>query len=272
MKQVNYVLLLLTLIFAFSCDMQNDQELTGFEDENGDPWNPPSDDPIDGGEPIGGGGPIGGGDPPSDDPVIYDEVREISACISKYSLSTFEITGYGNNINWHIEEGNFDVVVRDGNRLTVFVGDNFTGGIIIATTSSFKATYTISECPAPPPCYPNYTAVILDEYIDGTSSGADIVYLNLSSTWPTGTTYEWEIIRQDGSSQHYGASTDMVRAVAASIDNPIKKAIIYVTYQGCERGLVTTFDPGIPQQGTTSSYLNVKGKDFVKTFKYHYSK
>ncbi|MBQ0734377.1 hypothetical protein [Aquimarina celericrescens] len=92
----------------------------------------------------------------------------------------------------------------------------------------------------------NYNTAILDEYIDGTQSGANIVYLFTNGNFPNGTTYEWLITRQNGLTQSYEASTDNPRAVSASSSNKIIRARVTARYQECSRTFLKTFIQPIP--------------------------
>lgn len=102
------------------------------------------------------------------------------------------------------------------------------------------------DCGGPcPACCPSFLA-ISDYYIDGIQSGPNIVGLEVTSSFPAGTTYSWIITRQDGSIQPYSASTDNPRSVSASIDNRITEATVTAEYGGCTKTVSKIFDCAIP--------------------------
>lgn len=92
----------------------------------------------------------------------------------------------------------------------------------------------------------DYWVAILDEYIDGTQSGSDYVYLMANSNYPSGATYTWTTTRQSGLTQTYAATTDNPRLVDASINNRITSASVTVSYQGCSETVSRTFACAIP--------------------------
>ncbi len=94
----------------------------------------------------------------------------------------------------------------------------------------------------------DYVLGILDEYLDGTQSGANFVYLNAGGNFPLGTTYTWTIKRQDGSTQYYPASTSNPRRVSASISNRITRATVTAEYSGCQKTVIKTFLCAIPNE------------------------
>lgn len=248
MKNISNIFLLIAIAFLLSCEMG------GFDD----PFNDSSDIVDPDGDVL---------------PVNPGTETSYTECLSQNTLSVIELEGYGTDLNWTVTEGSFITVIKDGNRISLFAGDDFTGGEIVATAPNAKVTIVLSTCPPPPECYPNYSAQVMDEYIDGTAAGRDAVILNLSSTWPDKTTYQWEIVREDGSVQTYcrqegpllpDCAREKTVRVDASLENKITKAIIYVKYRDCQRAIITTFEPPIPQPGGTKSYVNSKSSFFKK--------
>lgn len=92
----------------------------------------------------------------------------------------------------------------------------------------------------------SYALSILDEYIDGTQGGANFVYLKAGGNYPSGTTYAWEVKRQDGSIESYPASTSNPRLVSASINNRITEATVTAVYGSCGATVTKVFNCAIP--------------------------
>lgn len=91
-----------------------------------------------------------------------------------------------------------------------------------------------------------YNLTISDEYVDGTLSGNNIVGLYVNGNFPSGTTYEWIVYREDGSIDNYSASTQTLRYVAASVDNRITYVEVIAYYGNCSRMFGSTFHCAIP--------------------------
>ena len=166
---------------------------------------------------------------------------------------TYNSATFSPNIVWFVNRGDISIGIGEGgNTAYLSFGSDFKGGTI--TVMGFgppecSVTLEIPLCsddnidPADD-CY--YALGILDEYIDGTQSGANFVYLYAGGTFPTGTTYEWEIIRQDGTIQFYSPSTSNPRWVSASIDNRITEATVIASFEDCEETANKTFRCAIP--------------------------
>lgn len=152
---------------------------------------------------------------------------------------------------WEIEncEGAASIVGSNTSQ-TITVNCNSLGRVKIKVTRFVNGNcieaceiFTCNDIP-PPPC--NYSLGILDEYIDGTQSGANWVYLHAGGNFPTGTTYTWWITRQNGSTQFYPASTQNPRQVSASINNRITQAKVTATFGNCTETITKIFRCAIP--------------------------
>jgi len=154
------------------------------------------------------------------------------------------------SITWTVDSGNITIASGQGtNTVTFSFGINFSGGTIsVVGVGPLNCTVTrnILSCGIPPIDCTTYSLAILDEYLDGTHSGADVVYLHAGGNFPSGTTYAWTIKRQNGSTQLYSASTSNPRQVAASIDNRITQATVTAEYEDCIKTVTKTFMCAIP--------------------------
>jgi len=149
-----------------------------------------------------------------------------------------------------VNSGNISIINGQGtNTATFYFGSNFSGGnisVIGVGPSNCYVERNILLCgPGPSECT-TYSLGILDEYIDGTQSGANFVYLQAGGNFPSGTTYAWTIKRQNGSIQNYSASTSNPRQVSASISNKITEATVTASYQDCTRTVSKVFNCAIP--------------------------
>ena len=154
------------------------------------------------------------------------------------------------NITWTVNSGHMTIVSGQGsNTITLITGSNFNGGQLTVEGDGpigCISTRNIRLCGGQNPGDCGYVLGILDEYIDGTQSGANVVYLNAGGNFPNGTTYEWEIKRQDGSTQFYSPSTNNPRLVSASINNRITQATVTAKFENCEKTSTKTFMCAIP--------------------------
>lgn len=167
-----------------------------------------------------------------------------------YTLTTPDVI---TTINWIVDSSE-DISIASGqgtNTVTLNLGSDFEGGqISVEFDSSICVSPLIRNIPlcggpGPDDCT-TYSLGILDEYIDGTQSGADIVYLHAGGNFPSGTTYAWTIKRQNGSTQFYSASTSNPRQVVASINNRITQATVTAEYEDCIKTVTKTFMCAIP--------------------------
>lgn len=153
-------------------------------------------------------------------------------------------------ITWTVDSGSITIVSGQGtNTVTFNFGSDFSGGTItVVGVGPLNCTVTINilSCGIPPVDCTTYSLGILDEYLDGTQGGADIVYLHAGGNFPAGTTYAWTIKRQDGSTQFYSASTSNPRQVVASINNRITQATVTAEFEDCTRTVTNTFICAIP--------------------------
>jgi hypothetical protein len=154
------------------------------------------------------------------------------------------------SITWTVNSGNISIISGQGtNTVTLATGSNFNGGQISVEgvgPIGCISTRNILLCGRPNPDGCDYFLGINDEYIDGTQSGADFVYLNAGGNFPNGTTYEWEIRRQNGTIQFYSPSTSNPRLVSASINNRITRATVTAKFEDCEKTVTKTFQCAIP--------------------------
>ena len=164
-----------------------------------------------------------------------------------YTYSTPDINP---SITWTVNSGSISIISGQGTNTVTFVtGSNFNGGQISVEgvgPIGCISTRNILLCGGPNPDVCNYILGINDEYIDGTQSGANVVYLNAGGNFPNGTTYEWEIRRQNGTIQFYSPSTSNPRLVSASINNRITRATVTAKFEGCEKTVTKTFMCAIP--------------------------
>lgn len=153
-------------------------------------------------------------------------------------------------ITWTVTGVDVSIASGQGTHtVTINLGGNFSGGsisVIGVGPANCSAGQNILLCGTTPVGCTTYHVGILDEYIDGTQSGANFVYLHAGGNFPVGTTYAWEIKRQDGSIQLYSASTTMPRLVSASINNRITQATVTASYLSCTRTVTNIFNCAIP--------------------------
>jgi len=150
------------------------------------------------------------------------------------------------SITWTIASG------QGTNTVTLTFGSDFSGGTIsVVGVGPVNCTVTrnILLCGITPIDCTTYSLGILDEYLDGTQSGVDIVYLHAGGNFPSGTTYAWIIKRQNGSTQFYSASTSNPRQVVASINNRITQSTVTAEYEDCIKTVTKTFMCAIPNAG-----------------------
>ncbi|MBX2827446.1 MAG: hypothetical protein KTR22_04755 [Flavobacteriaceae bacterium] len=164
------------------------------------------------------------------------------------TLSYFYMSPATNpTITWTVDSGAMTLISGQGTSNATFsLGSSFSGGQITVTgvgEPDCNVTLEVLLCGAPE-C--EYTVAVLDEYIDGTQSGANFVYLHAGGNFPPGTTYAWTITRQDGSVQNYAASTANPRLVSASISNRIVSATVTAVYEDCEETSTNNFACAIP--------------------------
>ena len=154
------------------------------------------------------------------------------------------------NITWTVNSGDISIVSGQGtNTITLLTGNNFNGGqvsVVGVGPIGCTSTRNILLCGGPNPNDCNYFLAILDEYIDGTQSGANYVYLLANGNFPSGTTYSWEIRRQNGTIQFYSPSTSNPRLVSASINNRITQATVTAKFEDCEKTVTKIFQCAIP--------------------------
>ncbi len=154
------------------------------------------------------------------------------------------------NITWTVNSGSMSIISGQGtNTVTLVTGSNFSGGQISVTGGGpigCSSTRNVLLCggPDPDPC--DYWLSILEDYIDGTQSGANVVLLHAGNNFPSGTTFEWQITRQNGTIQFYSPSTSNPRLVSASINNRITSATVTARFGDCEKTATRTFRCAIP--------------------------
>ncbi|WP_412561561.1 T9SS type A sorting domain-containing protein [Winogradskyella sp. MIT101101] len=169
-----------------------------------------------------------------------------SNVISEISDNVFEATS-AQAYFWEICEGNATI---QGSNTSQTVNVSCSSGTFKIKVTRFIngncieacETYT---CGGGNSC-DDYWVAILDEYIDGTQSGSDYVYLMANGNYPSGATYTWTTTRQSGLTQTYATTTDNPRLVDASINNRITSASVTVSYQGCSETVNRTFACAIP--------------------------
>lgn len=88
-----------------------------------------------------------------------------------------------------------------------------------------------------------------DEHISGAGSGQDVVFLRLTGGWPSGTTYAWLVTYEDGTTNYYPHSTEVIRMVDASFDKKITKVTITARHEDCEGTGTVVADPPFPFEG-----------------------
>ncbi|EDP71908.1 hypothetical protein FBALC1_12442 [Flavobacteriales bacterium ALC-1] len=155
---------------------------------------------------------------------------------------------------WNVYEGDMTITSGNGSQtITIQTGPNFEGGAVslfalsqFGTTFICESGYTLDSCVSIVKGCPIYALGITDGYIDGTQSGSDIIYINVSSNAPSGTTYALQVKRQNGTIQFYPASTSTVRAIAASVSNPVVEITVTseFTYNGklCSQTATKTYN------------------------------
>ena len=167
-----------------------------------------------------------------------------------FTLITPEVNATG---NWTVSGGNIFIIGsgQGTNTVTLFLGSDYSGdGELSVEINGSICASDSREIPlcgnpiTPEEC--QYSLGILDEYIDGTQSGANVVYLHAGGNFPTGTTYEWKIRRQNGTIQFYSPSTSNPRLVSASINNRITRATVTAKFEDCEKTVTKTFMCAIP--------------------------
>lgn len=241
MKKNNYLILLVVLTMIFSCETDNSE----FE-------NTQSEEIFTIGEIKSSNAKSSRGNQIGIGIDLLDCAIVGPKCASKNQ--TLSYTYFSPDINptiiWTVDS-NISIISGQGtNTLTIATGNNFNGGHISVEgvgPINCVASRNIPLCGDPVPvddC--EYSLGILDEYIDGTQSGANVVYLNAGGNFPTGTTYEWEIRRQDGTTQFYSPSTSNPRLISASINNRIIRATVTAKFEDCEKTETETFMCAIP--------------------------
>jgi hypothetical protein len=90
----------------------------------------------------------------------------------------------------------------------------------------------------------DYRVSILDEYIDGTQSGSNSVFLMANGNFTLGAIYTWTITRQNGSVQTYTGGNLIL--VDTSFNNRIVSATVNVSYEDCEKTANKIFRCAIP--------------------------
>lgn len=88
-----------------------------------------------------------------------------------------------------------------------------------------------------------------DTYISGVESGHDVIFLDVTGGWPSGTTYAWLLTYEDGTTNFYPHSTEVPRMVDASFDNKITEVTITARYDGCEGTGTIVANPPFPVEG-----------------------
>ena len=267
MKKIYYFTSLFFLLFVLSCDTQN--ELDGFLDPNGSEFLDPGDGGGDGDLIV----PIGDGDPTDGDEPVGDIIIDGEEFMCPNSIATFEINGITSDMTWQIT-GDFTILNEFDNKIILYTNENFSGGKVSASSVTFSFTWNIKKCLTlpNPNCNPDYSIDLggsYDEYI-GSAYGSNInaVYIHLHSNWPSGTTYQWEVTREDGTIENYPFSTEVTRKISASYDNPIVQAIVTAKYDGCEEIYFGSFKPAVPQKGSTKTEFSITGLKFAKQVKF----
>lgn len=101
---------------------------------------------------------------------------------------------------WEICEGNTSIVDSNtGQTISVSCSDDnfkikvtrFVNGECIEACESYTCGTGCDD----------YWVAILDEYIDGTQSGSNHVYLMANGNYPSGASYTWTTTRQNGQTQ-----------------------------------------------------------------------
>lgn len=163
---------------------------------------------------------------------------------------TYSTTVLSPNITWTIVSGNISIEDGQGtNTITLKFGSNFQGGyvtVVGAGKSDCSVTFEIIACSEIPVDNCKYHLGILDEYIDGTQSGANFVYLNAGGNFPSETTYTWTIKRQNNSTQFYPPSINNPRKISTSINNRITQATVTAEYLDCVKTVSKFFRCAIP--------------------------
>lgn len=147
-----------------------------------------------------------------------------------------------------------------------FTGDGEgSGGGPVDPDDDFNDLPTITE----PTCADYQETSIYwntDTYISGVESGHDVVFLQATGGWPTGTTYAWLLTYEDGTTNYYPHSTEVIRMVDASFDNKITEITITARHEDCEGTGTIVADPPFPFQG---GYGKVGGH-FLDKIKFRY--
>ena len=247
MKKINYLILSIILSFTLSCETDS-SEIDPAQSENvlviGEVKNSINEDTNS-----------------SSREIQNDKRGFLTRCatngpecglpgqILTYTLNTPDIVTV---INWNVTSGISIISGQGTNTVTISLDSNFSGGQI---SVDFNSSICVSPMarnillcgpgPGPDDC-DDYSLGILDEYIDGTQSGANYVYLHAGGNFPNGTTYEWEIRRQNGTIQFYSPSTSNPRLVSASINNRITRATVTAKFEDCEKTVTKTFQCAIP--------------------------
>jgi hypothetical protein len=157
-------------------------------------------------------------------------------------------SGTGWTYVWVVTPG-LQIVTGQGTTTTVIQGNiGFSSGSVYITRykNGVSACADVKTITIGNAVLCNYTLSILDEYVDGTQSGSDIVHLSVGGNYPTGTTYAWTITRQDGSVQYYPPQATRVRIVAASINNRITDASVVANFNTCSSVVTKKFTCSIP--------------------------
>lgn len=101
----------------------------------------------------------------------------------------------------------------------------------------------------------NFTVAILNEYIDGTQSGSNLVYL-LANTIPqvgSGATFTWTVTYQDATT-YTVTTTQSPSPIPASSNNRIVSASVVVNYLTCTASDSRIFRNPIPDIGFGSGF------------------
>lgn len=144
---------------------------------------------------------------------------------------------------WEICEGNATI---SGSNINQTVSVNCSKGTFKIKVTRFVNGNCIESCETytcGDSCS-DYWVAILDEYIDGTQSGSNYVYLMANGNYPSGASYTWTTTRQNGLIQTY-AGGDII-LVDASINNRIVSAEVTVSFEDCTETVSKTFDCAIP--------------------------
>lgn len=138
-----------------------------------------------------------------------------------------------NCYDWDVSNSNGQIIGSDTNN-SVQIKKNGSGTFCISVTYlDENGCHTCTkEIPGitPPPC--DFNLGISPCYIDGIESGANLIGLQVTGIFPSGTNFNWTITRQTGPVATY-STTSLVQFVSASLSNRVVQASVTATHLGC---------------------------------------